>query len=263
MSRSTAIQWRQGDMLLSAGALQGTGVSIDSNTIAIVISHDCDIANNEPDVELIIGCFITKDEFDGNNAFAKNPRILHIEIGKSEKFIEFKANKKFLLSKDTLMNYKPDIQYVLTSNQRNTLQDWLSVRYKRQAIPDALKDRLNPLWSFLIEKGKKNNQNVLGYWMQYDPENEELNPHEAYDFSLFIIYSIDNIEYEKEARSLANQIKEKFMQFSTKTALLGTVRLLECEAYSEQEFTLRDMRQNIQYRFDYLSHRTDPHGPVI
>ena len=48
-----------------------------------------------------------------------------------------------------------------------------------------------------------------------------------------------------------------------KTEDLGPVVLRHCEAYSEQEFTLRDLREMIEYRLEYLSYRMDPEGPTV
>lgn len=262
MSRAIEIQWRQGD-LVSSNVLQNLGVSIDENNIAIVISHDCDISNKELSVECILGNFIPATKYDGNKTLAKNPRTLHLKIENSEKFIELNANEKFIISKEQLKNFDSVSQYSLNANQREILQDWLSVRFKRQAIPDALKDRLNPLWELLEKRGKTCYESILGYWIQYDPKNEELNPSETYDFSLFIIYSTNNPEYETAAKLIADEVKQKFTNLLKKTTHLGHVHLLACEAYSEEEFTLADMRRNIHYRFEYLSYKTDPHGPVI
>ena len=48
-------------------------------TCAVVVSHDCDLANEnldvEPDVEVIVGRTIEKA--DGNFTWAKAPRTLH------------------------------------------------------------------------------------------------------------------------------------------------------------------------------------------
>ena len=263
MSRSIEIQWRQGD-LLSPDALKTTGIFIDANNIAIVISHDCDIANNETHVECILGDYIPKEKYDGNKVGAKNPRSLHLNIGNTEKIIELNAAKKFIILKEILKNYRPSSEDSLNANQRAILQEWLSVRYKRQAIPDALKDRLNPLWKFLEKKGKKHTDDILAYWIQYDPKNEELDPSQPYDFSLFVIYSISNLEYMTTAKSIVDEIKAEFSNILKNTTTnLGSVHLLNCEAYSEEEFTLADMRRNVHYRFEYLSYRTDPHGPVV
>jgi hypothetical protein len=48
-----------------------------------------------------------------------------------------------------------------------------------------------------------------------------------------------------------------------KTKDSGTVDLRKCEAVSEMEFTLRDMRETVEYHLEHLSYRTEPPGPII
>jgi hypothetical protein len=77
--------WRQGHVL-TAEAAQALGLShpeSPDSTCVVVISHDCDLANDvlqiEPDVEVIVGRSVPKG--DGNYFWAKAPRTLHIETG--------------------------------------------------------------------------------------------------------------------------------------------------------------------------------------
>jgi hypothetical protein len=48
--------------------------------LAVAVSHDCDIANEnleaEPAVELVLGCFVDKQ--NGNYTYGKNPLTLQI-----------------------------------------------------------------------------------------------------------------------------------------------------------------------------------------
>jgi hypothetical protein len=75
--------WRQGD-ILTAEATLSLGLSHSESpdsTCVVVISHDCDLANDalqiEPDVEVIVGNRIQRG--DGNYFWAKAPRTLHID----------------------------------------------------------------------------------------------------------------------------------------------------------------------------------------
>ena len=76
--------WRQGHVLpLEAiQTLRLAHPDAPDSTCAVVISHDCDLANDdlqiESSVEIIIGCHPTK--VDGNYFWAKNPRILQLDV---------------------------------------------------------------------------------------------------------------------------------------------------------------------------------------
>ena len=73
--------WRQGHVLPQEAveALGFAHTNLPEATCVIVISHDCDIANDdlsaEPDVEVIIGCLPTTT--NGNFSWEKTPRTLH------------------------------------------------------------------------------------------------------------------------------------------------------------------------------------------
>lgn len=76
--------WRQGSVVPSEAAvnLQLVKPEEAEAAVVIVISHDCDLANDnletEPYVEVIIGRRI--DKTNGNCTAAKSARILHLEL---------------------------------------------------------------------------------------------------------------------------------------------------------------------------------------
>lgn len=106
--------WRQGHVL-SAEAVQTLGLvhpdALDA-TCVVVISHDCDLANDdlqiEPNVEIIIGCHPTKE--NGNYFWAKAPRTLHLEVlrGGVPAFVELIATAKHFIPKQALAAFTPD-----------------------------------------------------------------------------------------------------------------------------------------------------------
>lgn len=267
MPWSSETKWRQGSVL-SAKYFETLGIqNANGMTFALAISHDCDICNDklevEPFVEFVLGKFV--DTCQGNNEFGKNPRVLHLPTlfeGKAET-IELSAPNKVLIAKIDLNPYEPDERYSLEQKHRRILQDWLAARYKRQALPDSLNARLKHIVDFLDRQGKKFTSGVLGYWIDYDPRDIELSPEESYEFWLYVVYSNDIPEHGVNATKIAEELKSNFGRLISKTAEKGSVDLRECKAYSEEEFTLSDLMSNIQYRFDYLSHRTDPSGPVV
>jgi hypothetical protein len=100
--------WHQG-RVLCLGALQEMQLLHPISpqcTCAIVISHDCDVVNPdlkiEPEVEIIIGRYVDKQ--DGNYSCAKAPRTLHLEIlhQGASKVLELKATAKRQISKTAL-----------------------------------------------------------------------------------------------------------------------------------------------------------------
>ncbi|MBE9061007.1 hypothetical protein IQ256_08470 [cf. Phormidesmis sp. LEGE 11477] len=256
--------WRQGS-ILARKDFQVVGLSDDSEAeVAVVISHDCDIANNnlnvEPSVEFIIARIIAEN--DGNCTYGKNPRTLHLDYicGEETVHLELTASRKSVIQKSKLEAVSPDETYYPScSNQ--ILQSWLASRYRRHALPNSLVARLSKVFSYIEKEGKKNANGILSFHIDYEPR-EELSPKEPYELWINIVHVTDESNYCEMCKQLALKLKEKFPELLKKTENEGTVDLRRCEAISEAEFTLRDMRETVEFRLDHLSYRAEPFGPV-
>jgi hypothetical protein len=101
-------EWIQG-AALSGKNLQALHPNAPENSVAVAISHSCDIANEnleaEPRVEFILAVPIPK--CDGNFTGAKNPRKLHLRIlpTRGEQGLEFLATQKINFEKTMLSPY--------------------------------------------------------------------------------------------------------------------------------------------------------------
>lgn len=265
MSWSRNTSWRQG-YILTQQRCRAVGLNIlEEGELAVAISHDCDIANEnlevEPTVEFIRACL--KEERDGNYTHGKNPRILHLEYKHTNQpvFLELLASNKLNIEKIKLEEIQPDLAYVLVRS-RQVLQNWLAVRYRRHALPNSLVDRLRPVFKKIEQEGKKNAAGILSFRLSYDPI-EELPPKEPYELWLYIVYVTDEAEYESMAQQMAQRLEGEIPNLLLKSQESGTVDLQACEAVSEMEFTLRDMRNTEEYHLEYMSYRKQPPGPVI
>lgn len=254
MSLPQMNQWHQGNII----KLKELGLNdCDGLNLALVISHDCDIVHDnetEPFIEFVCGKII--DSVNGNYENGKNPRILHLPLkhNGNRSYIELRAYSKKIIRKDALTSYNPDIEFDI-DNKSNILQSWLSARYNRQALPDCLVDRLRPVAKLIEKEGKRHSSIITGYWFSYDPKSEITND-EPYEINFYVIYSTDKVEYADIANEIAEKIKEKINA-------IGELFLKECKAFSDREFTVRDITENIQFRFDHLSNRTDPPGNIV
>lgn len=264
-SRNTT--WRQGSVLAQKD-FQAVGLTdVPDADLAIAISHDCDIASNnlkvEPAVEFIFARIL--EQRDGNFTNGKNPRTLHIDYYKHDGqivFFELLASKKLILHKNMLENLQPDETYKLNTHSGQILQSWLAARYRRHALPNRLVDRLEAVFEHIEDKGKKNSAGILSFRLSYDPQ-DELPPEEPYELWISIVYISDKDEYREMAVNIASSLQKEFPNLLEKTKDSGTVDLRKCEAVSEMEFTVRDMRDTVEYHLEHLSYRTEPSGPVI
>lgn len=258
--------WRQGSILNSRDFERLDIDQEEEGLVALAISHDCDITNEdltaEPYVEFVIGRLI--DKVDGNHTYAKNPRTLHISLkyGEDDVSLQLLAAEKIRIYKDVLHSVEPDVAWSMEKDAHRVLQHWLAARYKRQSLPDALVERLHPIADFLQKHGKKHSRAVLGYWLDYDPFAAELSPDQSYELWLYVVYATDEQEAQENAEQIAASLRENFSSFIDKNGDVGKIDLRECVAYSEEEFTLRDLRGNIEYRLDFISLRPKSAGPV-
>lgn len=141
-------RWRQGSFFTTEAIEQfGLCNSIDTKaTCAVVISHDCDLANDnletEPCVEFIVGRLI--DQSDGNYRWGKTPRTLHYTVlfEETERHIEIISTQKSTVHKNELVRFEPDERYVMSGKSLAVLRSWLGSRYNRAAFPDVFVSRM-------------------------------------------------------------------------------------------------------------------------
>jgi hypothetical protein len=261
-SRNTI--WQQGGVLAQKD-FQAVGLTDEPEAdLAIAISHDCDIANDELDAEPaveFIFAHVLKDH-DGTYTHGKNPRILHLDYIHNGQtvWIELSALRRVIVQKNSLEAIQPDQTYSLITRQ--ILPSWLAKRYRRLALPNSLLERLRPVSTYIEKEGKRNSSGILSFRLSYEPQ-DELPSEEPYELWLSIVYVTDQAEYATMAANIAQKLKTEFPKLLEKTKDSGTVDLRMCEAVSETEFTLRDMRDTDEYNLEHLSYRTEPSGPMI
>lgn len=260
-SRNTL--WKQGSVLAKENfPTVGLANEMDAE-LAVAVSHDCDIANDnldaEPAVEFIFASIVDKQE--GNYTLGKNPRTLHLGYNREGEqiVVELIAARKISIQKDVLAAIQPDRNYELDSTY--ILQSWLAARYRRHALPNSLVDRMRGVFSHIDKVGKQNSDGILSFRLDYDPR-EELPPEEPYEVWIEIVYITDDDRYKAKAEEIATDLNNKFPQLLDKTKDFGSVDLRRCKAVSEMEFTMKDMREKVEYHLEHLSYRTDPHGPI-
>jgi len=225
--------------------------------MAIMVSHDCDIANDnldvEPTVELVVGEVVKVA--NGNFTNAKSPRTLHLELNSGECgiYFEFEAKNKFTVNKEDLCKVLPSSEFQLSSNSKYILQDWLSMRYKRQSLPNNLDSRLKPLFKLLAKKGKKDPAAIIGFWISFDPIVDELPAGSPYELWVNIVYDSKITDSVLLAESIRDEVQELFVTIDDQIVLLNAVAV-----FSEEEFTLGDLQKNVQYRFDHISNKVEP-----
>ena len=142
-NRDTA--WKQFS-ILSKDNLEKLGCesSLQDNSIGVVVSHSCDIANSlevEPYIEVVVGTLLT-DSSNGSFTHGKNNRKLHLTLDNNPKgyqTLELIITTKFYVAKEKILKFEiqPDDCIELKSNAYRTILRWLTIRYDRAAFPDS------------------------------------------------------------------------------------------------------------------------------
>jgi hypothetical protein len=251
--------WRQGSTIPSERAVR-LGLLDQahcSTSIAIVASHDCDLANgieDEPTVEVLVGTPL--ESCDANRTYAKNVRVLHIELDgpTGRKAFEIHAHSKRSVAKRRMTGFGPDDAYSLRGDDLDIFRAWLAARYKRASIPDGLQALIKDTFEQAAKK-KERPHALRGIWIDFEPDSDKLPTGEKYELWVSVVYSTSEEGSKDVAEETANQIETKFKTKYCKEGVWTGIDLRECVARSDTEFTLYDTFRYKLFRLEHLSIR--------
>ena len=251
--------WRQGSVLASENAVRLKLISRSqrSQRLAVVVSHDCDLASDiedEPKVEVIVGSRIDKCLPD--KAHAKNVRVLHIEMNEPIERIalELLARNKISIPKIQMASFGPANDYSIDKVELDTLRIWLAARYRRATIPDGLQALIKDVFTEVAKKGDRPRA-LRGIWIDFDPDLDKLERGEKYELWVVVVYSTSEDGSKAVAEDAAAQIEDKFRKKYWKNGNWTEIELRQCTVRSDTEFTLYDVSKYKLFRLDYLSLR--------
>ncbi len=262
--------WRQGQALKDETAIT-LGLVREGETssvVAMVVSHDCDLAQSpavEPSVEVVVGGRIPAP--DGNFSHAKNPRRLHLPCSENGAtiYLDLRAKEKRGIPKGELAEHLPNPNMSLTPKNRSVLQQWLAARYRRAAFPEEFERRLaetgldkriarilEPLGTYLI---------AIFFDVDEGQEIERSGADDVYKLRIDLLYSADHdsVAALDVAENAAGAISAAFRDrcFVPRKGWQG-VELVACEPISDEAMTVSMAVQLKKWNADYLSFRADP-----
>jgi len=266
--------WRQGH-LLTAEAIEALGLShpeTPDSTCVVVISHDCDLANDalqiEPDVEVIVGRHLPQG--DGNYFWARAPRTLHVDVlrANTPAVVELVATAKALIPKEALAAFAPDTAFSFPGKSLSALRSWLGVRYNRAAFPDPFVDRLS---QFKVDKRLQKLIEPVGNLLSavyFDVDGSQEVDHSdgsPYDLKIVLAYPPgDDPEHTAdEVEKLEAAIEDLFSKkhFDQATGKWNGIALKGCMSISEDDLTVSKARLLTQWRLEYMTLKADEEQP--
>jgi hypothetical protein len=272
-NRDTA--WRQGHVLTSESgvALGVVAAENTETTFAVIISHDCDLAQDpgaEPLVEIIVARRIEKA--DGNFTHAKNSRRLHLAcaMGGAAVYLDMQVLEKTTIKKAALAGHLPSESAVIKPEDRSVLQRWLAARYRRAAFPDEFERRLNDtgvskrIAKILEPLGK----HLVAVFFDVDEGAEQIRKGEddLYLLRIDLLYSTEDDPVaaleaaEKAAASMSAAFRDRCFD---PEAGWKWIELVSCEPISDEAMTYAMSTQLKRWNMDYLSLRAEPPAEPI
>lgn len=258
--------WRQGHILPPEAASHFRLVNSAAleSTCVVVVTHDCDLANDnlevEPFVEVIVGR--TVENASGNFTWAKAPRTLHYPVERDgvTAHVELVATAKVQLRKSALAQFQPDARFYLDGPTLAVVRDWLSVRYKRAAFPDEFVTRMRDTKADakLAKALEMHGKNISFTYFDLDKgECVERAEGEPYRLSIVLVFNPgDDPEAAAEVADAAADAVEKAV--AGRLPQGGTsITLDACFAVSEEDIRVSEARALNLWRLEYMTHRAD------
>lgn len=267
--------WRQGYALCPA-AVAALGLvhhAEPENTLVMVISHDCDLANAnldaEPDVEVIVGRLIPKAE--GNFSWGKAPKTLHLEVACDDKqaFVELQGRRKLTIAKTELAAWAPREHFALEATGLSVLRSWLASRYNRAAFPDAFNKRLEKTdFDKRLAKILAAHGNLISfvYFDLAEFGQQELPDGMPYELVIVLVYPPGD-----EPADTADTVDEVVVKVEklARQRLAGKdgqpselVQFRTCFALSEQDITISHARHLMQWRLEHMTLKSEADDPA-
>jgi hypothetical protein len=264
--------WRQGNLLTDEAftALDLLHPKCPDDTIVVVATHDCDLAqspDSEPGVEVIIGRRIEK--LDGNNTHAKSSRSLHIEFGGSvPQLAEFVVTEKRIIEKNALADFKPDEIYKLSPSNLSTFQSWLAARYRRSAFPDEFERRMKEsgLTRKVSKAAKQHGRMITAVFFDVGHDVSQ-GPNDVYTLGIILLHETepDFNAAEIAANRAKTAIEHAFISrlYDEKTGSWRSIELAYIDVVSEESLTYRQSKLLRKWRLDHISLGDVPQQSVL
>ena len=267
--------WRQGQ-LLGKDAIEVLGLyhaAAPDQTLVIVASHDCDIAQTpegEPVVEVVVGRLV----MDKNGTFthAKTARILQVGFAGDPSFwAEFEATAKVCIDKLALNEFAPRSDAQMSPESHAIFQTWLASRYRRSAFPDEFERRLVKefkLHEKIAKVVKPHGDLIAGVFFDVDEGTEITRdgPADTYTLDITILHVAepDFDAAEKVAETAARAIEKAFKEkLFGPTKTWQHIELRFCDPVSESVLTYQQFKQLKRWRLDHISLAAEPQHPLL
>jgi hypothetical protein len=266
--------WRQGHILKSE-TLAALGIFCPEdpdNTCVVVVSHDCDLAQDpsrEASVEVIVGRFVSKP--DPMYTHARSPRLLHLgwKEGDEEVLVELESRRKQHIAKINLAHHLPEIKLKLPQDGLVELRCWLAARYNRVSLPDAFMKQFTRVEDKIAKAIATANDVISAQYVTIDTLAEIQNTqYNAYRITIVLTFAPGKNAEQSESKAVkvSEAVSQIFAKMFLRDADSGSwehIQLLSCLPISENALTVGRAKRMHQIRWEYLSFRAGPEENAV
>lgn len=268
--------WRQG-YLLTDEAVKSLGLlqlEFKENTLVVVATHDCDLAqapDREPHIEVIVGRRI--ESLDGNCTHAKSARTLHMQYEGDEPLLaEFVNTAKHSILKKDLLNFKPVSSVKLSPQNLAIFQQWLASRYRRSAFPDEFERRLvneTKLAEKISKAVKPHGEFITAVFFDVDEGKDIVHekPDDSYLLDIILLHSAgsDFNLAESAAIKAKGAIEKAFREklYNHSNGWWQWIELRYVDAISEEALTYKQSTLLKKWRLDHISLASEPQQRML
>ncbi|WP_151724389.1 hypothetical protein [Acinetobacter ursingii] len=260
-------KFKQGSIIKVSDLYLGDQSNFEGENYVFVISHDCDItaeADKEPDIEVLKVQILDEGEQDPNLIYGKSPREIDLPvfIDGIQKYLKLSQLTKTKISKQHNQNVIAGDSLKIDDKGVKLLRSWLSSRYKRHSFPENLAQRLSRLQNKIESRCKSQTKanGIIALFINVDPNDQELEDGEPYEIDIAIVYESEIERANENAQALKIDIEKCLKQIETQypNSIIGKASIR-----SDSEFTFKDMRSYVEWRFEHLSFRGETAGATV
>lgn len=218
---------------------------------AIVVSQSCDIVHPsfeaEPFVEILIAQ--NADVIDGAFTFGKSARRLDFSFDRdgAGHSVSCDINRRLRIDRRTLLDRRP--VFNLPARETLLIGRWISRRYNRVALPEALVQRIGSHRLAQIRKALKSDGAHLSYVFLDIDGWDELSNDQVYRLIIIGTVQMEVVRSPERFEQCSRAIARIRMILANCTG----VELADARVLTEDQLSLSDLRSLRQWEFDSLS----------
>jgi hypothetical protein len=264
--------WRQGHLLTRESTAELVlKCPLEGTVVAVVASHDCDIANDkELTVEVIVGVLLEK--CDKQFLRARNVRELHYRVpatfGEGH-FIALRHEHLVRVPRaQFLTSARRDDRYEIDPDEKRALKQWLAARYGRPAFPDRFEAHLRKevrkrkVERAITDLVSDEESLLVGIFFDLgDYRSEDPPTGEPFILRIYVVYDASGsigTTARPYAEDVARRLEALFLEAYGSSEDATEIALEKCTAVADLSFTLADIRRSDQWRLEHVSLRQDP-----